>query len=140
MATQIEAVKTFQEKISEKIKDSIGDLITDDDLKPLIEKSIADMLTNDRHVKNHSGSYPQYVEAPPLMQEIITPLLEVQIKEQVDKYISDNPELLIQVIDDMIVKGFIKTMIYHLDGKISFPLERFRQEISDIFLKNNIQP
>ena len=139
MANQIETVKTFQEKISEKIKDSIGDLITDDDLKPLIEKSIADLLTNDRKIKNHSGSYPQYNDAPPLMQEIITPLLEVQIKEQVAKYISDNPQLLTKVIDDMVVNGFIKVMIWHLDGKISIPLEHFRQEISDIFFKNNIQ-
>ena len=131
-------VKSFQEKISDKIKDSIGDLITNEDLKPLIEKSIEDLLINDRKIKNHSGSYPQYNDAPPLMQEIITPLLEKQIKEQVNKYIADNPELLTKVIDDMIANGFVKVMIYHLDNKISRPLESFRQEIGDVFLKNNI--
>lgn len=131
-------VKSFQEKISDKIKDSIGDLITNEDLKPLIEKSIADLLTEPRKRANSSGYGT--VDMPPLMQEIITPILEVQIKEQVASYIAENPELLTKVIDDMIANGFIKVMIYHLENKISTPLEHFRQEVSDIFLKNNISP
>jgi len=139
MTTQIEQVKSFQEKISDKIKESIGDLITDEDLKPLVEKSIEKLLTETRKIKR-TGGYSSYEDAPPLLIEIIEPLIKSQIQTQVTKYVIDHPDIFDNIFNDIIKTGFIKVMINHIDYKLQSPLMDFQQQVQNIFLKNNIQP
>ncbi len=136
MGNEIEKTQTFQEKISVKIKESIGDLITDEDLKPLIEESIEQLLLEPRII-NRPGSYGNDT-LPPLLQEILTPIITTQIKKAVDTYMAEHPKVFIAIIQDIIKTGFIKTMVDHLDYKMQTPLVQFQQQVSEIFMKHNM--
>ena len=130
-------VRSFQEKISDKIKESIGDLITDEDLKPLVEKSIEQLLTEDRIVPRGGSSYGNDT-LPPLLQEILMPILRTQISKAVDAHIAEHPEIFTSFIEGAIKDGFLQMMIIHLNNRLNMPLMDFQQKVEDIFMKNNI--
>ena len=137
MNNEIESVKTFQQKISDKIKESIGDLITDEDLKPLIEKSIEQLLLDERIVPRGGSAYG-HDTLPPLLHEIIEPLLKSQISKLVNIHLADHPEIFTDLIQTMIKDGFLKTMINHLEMKLQIPLMNFQREVHELLTKNNI--
>lgn len=137
MKNAIETAKTFQEKIADKIKESIGELITDEDLKPLIEESIKQLLLNERIVSKGSGAYGHNT-LPPLLQEIIEPILKDKISELVNKHLVDNPEIFTDLIQTMIKDGFLKSMTTYLDYQLQTPLMNFQQEVRNIFMKHNM--
>jgi len=134
--SEITKTKSLQEKLSDKIKESLGDLITDEDLKPLVEQSIESLLMKER-VIDGSPSYNKTVK-PPLLQSLMEPAITEKVKERVDIWFSENTEKMSEVIDGVIEKGLMRMMINHMDNKLSQPLYEFQNKLQEIFDRNNI--
>ncbi len=133
--TEIVKTQTLQEKISDKIRASIGDLMTDEDLKPLVTKAIESLLMEERVV---GGTQHSKNVKPPLLQEIMEPMIRKQVIKLVDEWFTNNAEVMSEVIGGVIKEGIFKTMISTMDSKLSGPLWEFQNKINEVFLRNNI--
>lgn len=110
MKDEITVKETFEERLKERIKGDIGDLIPDELLSSMVSNSINDILVKPRETKN---SYGGVIDSKPgLLEEITRDLLTEQIKE----YIIKNEELN-KLISDAI-ESKINDAVCHLGTSI----------------------
>lgn len=117
MTTAIETTKNFQEKMFEKIRDQMGDLLTDEDLKRLVNTAVQKAFFEPRTQKSPGGWHD--VTLPPLFIETITDELKPRMEEAAKEWIKNHPDEVSKAINDVIGKGFTKIILGYMD-QISF--------------------
>lgn len=118
---------TFQQRIEEKIKDSFADLVTETELKAIVEKGIERALWQDRTIptgKLDYNSRPEIRTAGPLVDEIVEKHLKSQIQAAVDLWIIEHPDELKKSAADAVQMGIAGCVLSQLD-------RRFEQMLND---------
>jgi hypothetical protein len=124
--SSIEISKDFQTKIFERIRDSIGDLMTDDDLKKLVGASVNKVFFEDR--KEHR-SFGADVTKPPLIAEQIQELLKGQVTAAIKEWIDAHPDDVKAAIDAAIAKGMFALVQQHFESRVSGPMFELAQRL-----------
>ena len=88
--SEIAPLQSFEEKIKERLKRDIGDLIPDEMLTTLIEKSINQIFHEPRIKKNDWGSVLE--SKPSWFQETVENLLQKEVNRLIRDYIKDHEE------------------------------------------------
>lgn len=103
MTTELAENKTFQEKLTEKIKEGIGDLISSDELRPLIERGIEETFFKPSYKKEGNGYYnDRVIEIPSLMHGLIKEALLPEFREVVKEYFSKHPEKIEKILESVL--------------------------------------
>ncbi len=131
----LEKTKTLQEKLSDKIKESLGDMITEEDLKPLVDRSIEQMLMEDRTIE--TDSYSKRIK-PPLLTELIQVEVQIHCQKIVPEWLANHPEIMEKAFQEVFDEGIFQTIQKVMDNKIYGPLIDFQNKIGEIFTRNNI--
>jgi hypothetical protein len=95
MSNEISKSETFEQKLMNRIREGIGDLMSDEDLAKIIKKGTDDVFFKGKVV---SSGYGTKTEEPEIYQ-IISNSLQPRITECIEKYISENNEEVKEVID-----------------------------------------
>lgn len=95
--------RTFEEKMKDRIRDSIGDLLSDEDLKKLIERGMEDVFFKGKIDRDSWGNVRS--EQLPLIHQMVKEHIEPIVQEEVAKYIDNNRELVIDVIKQTLEVG-----------------------------------
>jgi hypothetical protein len=95
--------KSFQEKMQDRIRDSIGDLLSDEDLKKLIERGMEDVFFKGKVVQEPWGRVTS--EQLPLIHRMVKEHIEPIVREEVAKYIDNNRELVVNTIKQTLEVG-----------------------------------
>ena len=103
--------KTLEEKLKDRVRESIGELLSDEDLSKIIEKGIHETFFKER--SHHIGYRTEYKE--PLITEVIEDVLKSQVSQMVANYMANNKELSEHIakifqerLGDAIIQGVIK--------------------------------
>ena len=118
--------KSFEEKMKERIKDSIGDLISDEELKKLLDAAMYDVFFKPSKIKINSYDYK---DGPSFLQEIVKELMEEKVRDEIKNYINDHKDDVNKIISDVVQEGvgmsFVKSLqnifrndLYQLQGNI----------------------
>lgn len=126
--SQVAENKTFEQKMLDRVREGIGDLITDEQLKNLIEKGIDDVFF--KEPKDYCGNRRE--------KSLIEKMIDASIKENVEKLVKDhiklhmeaNKEQFVKQIDDAIRVGFGTMFMQALDSKFSGDLWNLRNAIA----------
>lgn len=110
--------QSFEERVYEKIRTDIGSLMTDEELKKLVEKSIERMFFTERTVAGHN-SWDRGNKLPPLIFEAVQKALEAKINEQVKQYVLDHSEFYTKAIEDALGKGFLTIARQYFDSMVN---------------------
>ena len=121
MSTEIERQKTFEERMKIRIRDSIGELMTDEELSKIVHKATEEVFFKPGEIKD--GYHTK--EVPPFIHIIIKELLEDSVRSEVGKYFSENKEDVSKVIKQIIQDGLGKALMNALDSKFQFDLNSF---------------
>jgi hypothetical protein len=129
MATDLELTKSFNEKVFERIRESIGDLMSDDDLKLLVNAAMQKAFFTDQYepARYHGGSTTR--TGPPLIVQEIKKLLEEQVKKSVDVWLVEHSDECKRLIDDAIAGGVFKMVMTHIENKFHGPMQNLRNEL-----------
>lgn len=100
--------KTFEEKMKARIKESIGDLIGDEDLKRLLDSAMQDVFFKPSKIKINSYDYK---DGPSFLQEIVKELMEPIVREQIKQYINTNQDTVDKVIGEVVQEGVGMSMV-----------------------------
>jgi len=117
--------KSFKEKMQDRIKDSIGELMTDEELSKIIEKAVNQIFFEPTH-----NGYNQK-DTPPFLHSLIKALLEEQVRIIVNKYIKNHTEEVKKVIDETISKGIGNAMIGAISDRFQNDLLNFKCSIAN---------
>lgn len=112
-------IKTLQERISDRIHESIGELITEEDLKGIVAAGCHDFFFKPRtETSREYGGYERSVTKSPLIEEIVRQELGQKLPLVIDNYLKDNPKFLQETINQVIREGAGKMVLNYLDMRL----------------------
>lgn len=100
MSEQLPAIpQSFEDKIKERLKKDIGDLIPDEALKTMVDKAIQDIFF--KETVETSGYHS--TKTPSWFHQEVDKLLHEKIKESMKSYVNDNKKELNKIIAEITV-------------------------------------
>lgn len=111
--------KDFQERMFERIRLQIGDLMTAEDLKKITETAVNRAFFEPRKL---SDGY-RTVEKPPYFQELMSKLMEDRVKLAVSAWIDEHPKEITDSLNIILAQGMTRTILGYLDSRASIPLQ-----------------
>lgn len=125
MTQAIETSKTFQEKMFERIRDQIGDLMTDEDLKKMVDAALHKAFFEEQKVRD--GYHDRIIPAP--IVPFVSSLVQMRINTLCNEYVKDNEEKINIVIKEIINKGFVSAVSDYFDNKLRSSVNEFSNQI-----------
>jgi hypothetical protein len=124
---QVAMTDSFQEKIFARIRESVGDLMTDEDLRKLVDAAMQKAFFTEVTVQ---GNYynSSRVEPPHLVQ-LVRELLKERVTAAVDLWLKEHPEEVTKAIKESIEKGIFGMIQSYVDSKTRWPLEQLQQQL-----------
>lgn len=127
MTTVIAENKTFEEKMKDRIKESIGDLIGDDDLKKLLDAAMHDVFFKPSKIRVNSYDYK---EGPSFLQEIVKEEMEAKVRDVVKEYVNTHEDEVNKIINDVVSEGVGTAMIGAMNQLFRNQLFAFQTNIT----------
>lgn len=117
----VTASKTFEQRMFEKVRESIGDLMTEEDLKKIVEKAMQKAFFEDR--VDNSGYHTKTIPAVfvMMMQEEMRNRVDSALKIWLVEHSAEVQALLQEVVD----KGIMEALTRVMETRMSQPLNMF---------------
>jgi hypothetical protein len=125
MTAEIATSQSFQERMFAKIRDQMGDLMTDDDLKKLVDVAMKKAFFEDRR----TGEGYHSTVKPPLFVELIEKQLREEVSRVVAQWVAEHPEDVTKAIDAALAKGIFGLVVQHFESKTSMPLYQLAENL-----------
>lgn len=99
---------SFEDKLKARIKDQIGELMSDEDLKKLVHGSMNTIFfakrTNPKYsAYGYGQSEPPELE--PLLHEIVKEVLKPSVTAAVNAWVKEHPEDVAKAVTDVMTQG-----------------------------------
>lgn len=126
--SNIQVTTDFQQRMFERIRDSMGDLLSDEDLKKLIDVALQKIFFEKQIDKSRSTSFHTHY-GDSMLVDIIKELVQPAVVKAVNEWIAQNPKIVEQTIDTVVSQGITRVVFQHLDQVFSLPLQNLRADL-----------
>lgn len=128
MNTAVQPAKTLQERVGERIRDQIGDLLTDEDLKKLVDTALHEaFFTRTPIPKRHYNEDQTYADS--FAVNHVKGLLKERVDVACRVWLGEHSDEIGKHIDNAVGKGFLVLFQQWLDQKVQQDLYTFGQSI-----------
>lgn len=127
MTNEVATVQSFQERVGSMIRAQIGELMTAEEIKALVDKAMHEAFFEKRVVK--VGQWGDTKTEPPYAIELVTDLLREEVKAAAVAWLKDNPEAVQEAIRDAIGKGVMDMLTTALNSHFFGAFEAFRNDL-----------
>lgn len=138
--SEVAPVKSFEEKMKARIKESIGDLVSDEDLTKLVERGLEETFFKPRPNPKY-GSYgynsSQPVTIEPLIQEILRETLLPSMKAAVETYLKDHHEEVMVMVDTVVKEGAGKAVVKAVELMFTSQMMSLQQSMQTALMNRN---
>ena len=131
--TELTKADTFQQRMFERIRESMGELLSEEDLKELLEKAIEKSFFEERIVQS-SSYFGGNQKKPSLFQELVTEQVQPMMEKAITAWLQDNSEQVTSTIDAVLKDGLLSALSKAIEQKMQTPVFNLRQEISNKLL------
>lgn len=129
--TQLTTNETFQERMFNRVREQMGDLMTEEELKKIVDSALQKAFFEEKVTKGpHWNS--QETREPSHFVKLLNKELEAPIKQAIQQWLADNPEQITKVINEVIGKGFLGIIHSYIQEKTTTPLYQFSQQLRDM--------
>lgn len=130
--TAVAEASTFQERMFERIKSQMGELMTAEELKALVEKATHEAFFKTRTVVLEG--YPRRTEEREaafveLMREELRSAMTSRANALVEQWFKDHPDIFQQSLNAAIEKGFAQVVLGHINNVLAAPLQNLGAEV-----------
>lgn len=109
----------IEQKLLERIKAVLGDVISEEDLKPLVVRAIEEGFFKQRVTKDR---WDRIIETKPsYVVEFIQKEMQDVVRSMVREWLSENPQIIADAIEKTIKRGVLNMVIQELDHRITAP-------------------
>lgn len=123
MNTDVTTPKTFEQRMFEKVRESIGDLMTEGDLKKIVDKAMQKAFFEERV---DSTGY-RTVAKPAVFVEMMQAEMSTRVGAALQQWVTDNPLVLEQTLQRVIDGGVMDAVTRALEDRMSGPLTMFAE-------------
>ena len=130
MSSELAEQQSFQQKMMDRIRESIGELMTDDELKQIVDRGMEEALFKPRCFRTSYGSANEECS---LVDKVIKEELHSQMSATVHTWMSENQQVLIDAVQKAAKEGAGKCILSALDY-------RFEQMFNSALQSLDINP
>ena len=128
MGNDVVESKTFEERMLDRVKQNAESLMTDDELKKIIEKSMEATFFNERKDRSRAAGYHSYT-LDPLAHEMCLKAYNNQVREIVENWLQENPEVFKDKINEVFEEQIGITIMKAFSGMFQNQLYSFQDNI-----------
>lgn len=121
--------KTFEERMIDKVKENVGELMTNEELGKIVEKSMHKIFFEETIIKNNYGTITHTED--PFIFPVIKELLNKQVEDHVKKYFKDNNDKILLLVDEVVKDGLGKAILGSIDALFSNAMFNLRNDIQN---------
>lgn len=118
---------SFEEKIMNKVRESICEFITDEELSKIVRRVGEELFFKERKVQ--SGYTTKTL--PPLLHDMVRDLLQPVVQSCVDKYFNEYKEDVLSVVDKVVSEGVGQSVVDAITNKFQKDLQTFKYSIQN---------
>ena len=124
--TAMVPAKTFEERMRDRIRDSIGELMSDEDLQKIVQRGIDEVFFKSHYVDD--GRY-QKREIPPLIHSVVKEVLSDRMKDAVEAWLQTHEADVRDSVAHVVEEGAGKAMVKALNGYMADSMQRLESDI-----------
>jgi hypothetical protein len=129
MSTDIPVkAKSFEERMKERIKEGIGDLLSDEEVKKLIDRGMEEVFFKPQSSPDPRG-YGNNKIKPCLLHEIVKESLQPMVEACVKDYISEHKDEVNLAITTELSKGVGTCMVQAMNNIFMGTMFDFKNQI-----------
>lgn len=117
--TAVVKAKSLEERVTEKLHEQIGELLTTEDLRDMVSRGVEEALFKPRYEPARS-SWDRPNQKPPLIEEVVSKHLELRMRQAVEEWINENPakieEVLKRIMQAGVADALVRTLDYRFGG------------------------
>jgi len=121
--TAVQTNEDFQQRMFKKIREQMGDLMTDAELKKIVNAAMEKAFFEDTVVKDEYGRERSRTESA--LVSAIREEMRPAVIQAAQMWMAQNPDVLTKAINECIGAGFFGIIKNHIDSKINWPLQEF---------------
>lgn len=121
--TEIATTKTFQDRMFERVRDQMGDLLTDEDLKKIVDTAVQKAFFEEQSMDRYGSKRPS------VFVEYMQSELKSKMHTAMSDWLNANPEIVQQAIETVIKEGMYRSVISVLENRLSWPLQQFTEQL-----------
>lgn len=119
--------KSFQERIADRIREDIGKLLADEELRVIVERAVEEAFF--KPVLLDESAWGQKRYAQPFLHQLLKELLENQVKNAVDGYLATHAEDVNKAITSTIEGGMWAILVSAITSRFQWELQQFQNNI-----------
>jgi hypothetical protein len=128
MTTEIATTKAFQDRMFERIRSQIGDLMTNEDLKKIVETAMQKAFFEPiRGPRQYGGDEVK----DPALVAMVRDLLRERAEAVMRGYVTENAERIDALLRTELGKGFHQMIADYWDAKLQNAFCQFRNELAN---------
>lgn len=129
MSTALTSEQQFQEKMKERMRAAMGELMPDDVLAEIVAKGINEaFFTKVPEVRNTYGSIYQ-PEKPSWCVDFIQKECERQTAKEVQRWIKENESKVAEILEQCLKNGLASAVVHALDTMLKDAMYNLRSNI-----------
>lgn len=133
-SNQIAASTTFQERMFERVRESLSELLTEEEARALVDRAINEALFK-RTIERGYGYQARDVEKPSMFELMVVEEVKPMIKEALEKWISENSEEINKLIREIIEQGITGILSGVITEAFRQPLYQLQGNLSKVISK-----
>jgi hypothetical protein len=129
MADELTATATFEQRMKDRIRASIGDCLSDEDIMKLITRSMEELFFNERRTQSSSWSETKIL--PPLAHELVSNLMKERMDILLRKWLDDNHAKVEETMQEVIRNGAGAALLTGMNNFFKHALNDFAMQVTD---------
>lgn len=131
MTTEVTTNESFQERMFKRVREQMGDLMTEAELKTIVDTALHKAFFEERVIKSSHWNTPD-TKKPSAFVELLQEELKQPIREGIQAWLAEHPEKVNEVITETIGKGFLGILHSYIEQKTNEPIFRFANDLRNM--------
>lgn len=128
MTTELTIGNSFEERVQNRLRDSLGELMTDEELKKIIERSVEEIFFKPVIIK--TGSYGHTTKDPSLVEKLLKEQLSPLVYKVVVQWVADHEAQVQDLIKEQLGAAFGVAVLNAFSSIFRSDFEQFGNNLS----------
>jgi hypothetical protein len=106
MANDLATPQTFEQRVFTRMRENIGELMTDEEMRKLLDTTIERMFFTEKKIPGRN--YNSDTTEPPEIYKLVRELVEPQLKKALAEYLTAHAAEVAKAIDTALAGGIVE--------------------------------
>ena len=133
-SNQLAESASFQERMFQRVRESLGELLTEEEAKALVDRAINEALFK-RTIERGYGYQARDIEKPSMFELMVIEKVKPMIDEALKRWISENSEEVNKLIREIIEQGIVGILSRVIAESFRQPMYQLQVDLGKVISK-----